>query len=280
MKIRNNLLKVSPFLGRLSQGVQYKSSRPGPHRLILIAVHGNEICGVEAYLKLENCIFDLLKDGSLEVRLANPLAFLLQQRSVNQDLNRSFINNARYTYESKRCQLIEESICRADLILDLHSTSAPGPAFVLPSQFGYNLSLQLPLELIILDLAKRCNGTTMSVADLYQIPAAVVECGQHSDLSSIDVAEECIKQFITHISLTSTCQTVNHQKILNCPKAVVADEGFEFVKPVHFMQKFAENDLVARSNLGEIRCPYESAYLIMPNANPVAGEEAFYWGIE
>ncbi len=278
--MQNKILNKHSFLRRLSLGEHYKASRPGPRRLIFIAIHGNETCGVEAYLNIATHIPSLLQDGSLEVRLGNPLAFLLDQRGVDKDLNRSFnIQNAP-KYETARCKSLVSSLLNAELFLDINSTSLPGPAFGLPGLYGQDLCNQLPVDLVIQGLAQTCQGTTLSIIDQNNLEGTVIECGQHKDESAIEVAKDCIYHFIKSQPSHQTNRIRKNQKVLRCPQSVVADDGFEFVKPIHFMQKFTKNELVARSKQKEFRCPYNHAFIIMPNSDPKAGEEAFYWGIE
>ena len=280
MSIANSIFNKSTFLRKLSQGIHYKASRSGPHRLIFLVVHGNEICGVKAFLRLEKQIPIMLTSGSLEVIIANPAAFLIKSRSFNKDLNRSFLDKTLNSYESKRCELLKRSLLRADLFLDVHSTSAAGPAFILPGLYGDQLAESMPVDLVIKNLAQQCHGTTISVADKHKVRSIVVECGQHQDESAIDVAVECMTALIKQNSADPTGSASSSKKILTCPQSIVADKGFEFVSKVSFMQRFAEGELIARSNTREIRCPYPQAYIIMPNADPKEGEEAFYWGVK
>ena len=278
--MQKKFLNNESFLRQLSVGVHYTTSTPGPYRLIFIAIHGNETCGVEAYLKISSEIPKLLQDGSLEIRLGNPLAFLNNQRSVNKDLNRCFNVANIPEYEFNRCQSLIRSLQKADLFLDIHSTSAPGPSFLLPGKYGEFLCRQLPVDLVIQDLAEKCTGTTLSVIDDMNVEGTVVECGQHDDQSAIKVAADCMTKFIKSQNTSQNPILRENQKILHCPSSVVADQGFEFVKPVSFMQRFNKNELIARSTSREFRCPYHKAFVIMPNIDPKAGEEAFYWGIE
>ena len=122
--MQNKFLNNRSFLRQLASGVHYTATSPGPYRLLFIAIHGNESCGVEAYLKISSKIPNLLQDGSLEVRLGNPVAFLLNQRSFNKDLNRCFTVSDIPQYETKRCKTLINSLQKSDLFLDIHSTSA------------------------------------------------------------------------------------------------------------------------------------------------------------
>lgn len=278
--MQNKFLNNRSFLRQLASGVHYTATSPGPYRLLFIAIHGNESCGVEAYLKISSKIPNLLQDGSLEVRLGNPVAFLLNQRSFNKDLNRCFTVSDIPQYETKRCKTLINSLQKADLFLDIHSTSAPGPSFLLPSKNGHSLCQQLPVNLVIHGLAQKCTGTTLTVVDEINTEGTVVECGQHADESAVAVAIECITNFIQSQTSNRKKITAKNQTVLQCPSSVVADEGFQFVKPISFMQKFVRNQLIARSSHKEFRCPYSEAFVIMPNVNPQPGEEAFYWGIQ
>ena len=191
----------------------------GPrHLLIIVGVHGNEPCGVEAaklilqrqqvfigdlktttadlrtyedrWVSLED-LFDTL---TIEFAVGNPKALECNQRYITKNLNRMFdiltlcddksaILHG-HEYELQRARVLAESIRHSDIVLDVHSCSSDSPPFALPSsmEVSEELAACLPVQYVVESLVHRClgGGTTLDCALLHGIPGVCVECGSHS----------------------------------------------------------------------------------------------------
>jgi predicted deacylase len=208
----------------------------GPRRvLIIVGIHGNEPCGVEAVkLMLQRkALFtgdssvkakDLYENDNwklpiealfssltIEVIIGNPKALEQNTRFLKKNLNRLFdihmiCNDAAaedegYTYELQRAKLISESIRCADFVLDIHSTSADVGSFALPSSMDLSEQLAecLPVKYVIESLAHMTldGGTTVDCAKLHFVPAICVECGQHCHVDIVARAAAVISAFLT-----------------------------------------------------------------------------------
>jgi succinylglutamate desuccinylase len=115
-------------------------------RRVVIAggTHGNELTGIYLVKKFQQYP-QLLHRESLEcvTLLANPKAIAANRRYVDRDLNRCFTNEdlanpALTSYEDRRAkeiaaQLGPKSQPKADVIIDLHSTTANMGLTILPS---------------------------------------------------------------------------------------------------------------------------------------------------
>ena len=71
--------------------------------------------------------------------------------------------------------------------------------------------------------------------------------------------------------------------VLSCCENEIVRKGFKYCKeggPPTAFEKVQFDELLATDEeLGEIRCRnMEGAYVIMPTANPIIGEEAWFWG--
>ncbi|MBD0347073.1 MAG: aspartoacylase [Coleofasciculus sp. Co-bin14] len=137
---------------------------------IVGGVHGNEFTGAYLIKKFEQ-FPELIKRSSFEVLtlLGNPKAFEAGRRYLDKDLNRCFHqqelhNQTLYSYEECRAKTIYQILgangkCQADLLLDLHSTTANmGLSIILGNNHPFTLQLAAYLSSIN-PLVRVCMGT-------------------------------------------------------------------------------------------------------------------------
>jgi succinylglutamate desuccinylase len=280
-------------------------SKPQSHKLITVCIHGDETCGFHA-------INELISEGffrngfdtqneRVTVILGNPRAFVESKRFVHINLNRifthqfiqksaredffgtdkggafAFSNGGSEVYELSRLSEIVEAMKECDCFLDLHSTSAHTSPFaiVTPGETSEAIAKTFPVRFILHNVVKVISGTSIDYVDSLNKPAICVECGQHQDSATIQVAKETIRAFICGASPMRI-----DKQVLFVDRAEILREGFRFCSEVKAFSRVEYNELVAKDNvIGELRCPYErGAFLIMPVANPVVGEEAWLWG--
>jgi len=267
-------------------------SKPQSHKLITVCIHGDETCGFHAVNELvsEGFFrngFDTQKE-KVTVILGNPRAFVESKRFVHINLNRIFSQQfiqqkvrddlfASEHYELSRLSEIVEAMEECDCFLDLHSTSANTSPFaiVTPGEKSETIAKTFPVRFILHNVVDVISGTSINYVGSLNKPAICVECGQHQDSATIQVAKETIRAFI---SGASPLKIQKH--VLYVDEAVILREGFRFCLDVKAFSKVEYNEVVAKDNvIGELRCPYkQGAFLIMPVANPVVGEEAWLWG--
>lgn len=264
----------------LFDGHTISTGRCGPKYLILVCIHGNETCGLEAILSLSESgeLGELLTSGELTVLLGNKEAYLRNQRIINRDLNRSIgrvdLNN---DYERDRAVLVETFIKSADFVLDIHSTSSPSPSHAIPceNKDSEHLAQKLCTNYMVTKIAHLTveGGTTMDFAKTQNTCAVTVECGQHDEVSAVDTAINCIRKFL------QGCEEQCKDQ-LECKGSIEVKEGFSFNKPYSGFDFIKYNEKVAQDSSGDIVCPFpQGAFIVMPNRNPVVGEEAFYWAV-
>ena len=109
---------------------------PGPRLLVLGAVHGNETCGTRAITAL----LQELKGGELVIvrgtatflPVTNPLAYQLQQRMGDRNLNRNMAPSAiAQDFEDRIATVLCPLLDAHDVLLDLHSFHTGGAPFVM-----------------------------------------------------------------------------------------------------------------------------------------------------
>lgn len=264
-------------------------------KLLLVCVHGNEQCGMNAvnhlletgWLLHQNTLLKS-KKHRLKIILANPMAAKINKRFVDVNLNRIFndtfmnINKnvsldlfSKVQYELTRLPKIAKAIEWCDYLLDVHSTSAnTAPFSICPDDpLSQGFACTFPVESVVKNLSNLVIGTTIEWAHHLSKISTCVECGQHNDPLTLQVAVECVKRFVS--------DRIEHlaHSIVACKTSIRIRSGFHFLKPVSAFQNVQHREILAEDDLGPIECPFQSgAVLVMPNQNPVFGEEAFFWG--
>jgi len=267
-------------------------SEPRTRKLITVCIHGDEICGLNAVNELiEEGFFEESLDFKHErvtIILGNPKAVQCNKRFVDINLNRlftpQFIENKMRTdmlgkelYEVSRLEEIAPEIEQCDEFLDLHSTSAPTVPFaiVTPGEESENIAKKFPVKFVLHNVVKVIVGTSLDHAYAFKKVGCCVECGQHHERQTVEVAKDSIRAF-----LSKSHANTSPKEVLFVDKAEILHKGFGFCVDAKAFDRIQYNELIARDDVvGEMRCPYEQgAFLIMPIANPVEGEEAWLWG--
>jgi predicted deacylase len=113
----------------------FEGSAQGPRFVVFGGVHGNEKCGPQAI----NRIMDLIRSGDIRITggkvtfvpICNPLAYEKNVRFVERNLNRFFYPKETIKdYEDNLDLILCPVAAQADYLLDLHSYTSQGGAFI------------------------------------------------------------------------------------------------------------------------------------------------------
>ena len=218
-----------------TEGVwQFDSGRPGRHVMVAALVHGNELCGAWALLRLLHAGLRP-RQGVLTLAFCNLAAFDRfdarqpdASRFVDEDLNRVWgmgldAPDARPSVERERARQLRPFVEQADWLLDLHSMHEPGEPLLLTGLQPRNRALARALgtpRCVIVDAGHR-DGTRMRDHGRFGVvepvagdhgrcgaiePAGgddgtrslLIECGWHGELSSREVATDLAARFLVH----------------------------------------------------------------------------------
>jgi len=195
-----------------------------------------------------------------------------------------------YKYELQRARLIAESIRDAAFVLDIHSCSANVGSFALPSSMDLSEELAelLPVKYVVESLVHACldGGTTLDCALLHDVPGVCVECGQHTHPDVVARAVSVISAFLSMQELTVDGSFAVHKSypsekptVMRCEYAERVSHGFEWLNEFSEFHFVEENTPIFRDDSrGDVTCPIEGgAFIVMPAASPVIGEEALFW---
>ncbi len=252
---------------------QYGGTQSGPLVVAIGAIHGNETAGVQALKE----VFQMLEreavahpdfefKGKLVGLIGHRQAFKRGLRFIKQDLNRLWLpNEVQQILEEDPANLRDEqleirelysAVCHAvqtDLpatlvLLDLHTTSATGGIFCIPTDETESLALSRELRApVILDLFKGVHGTLLRFTteghfDQPGFPkralGAAFEAGQHDDPHSVSRSISAI----VHCLRAVGCIPVNALSSHHDVTLQESSAGLPEVTRLHYVHRIVPGD--------------------------------------
>lgn len=278
----------------------FSSEEPGPKILFFGAVHGNETCGTNAIQKimqeLDSGHLKLLQGQVQFVPVANPRAHADGKRFIERNLNRYFLPCDKLkTYEAKLTNILCKLIENCDYFVDLHSTTAGGIPFasVEGNDADENkMAAAMGAEVLLYGWheAYAASGKPMpdpdesmgttAYARRHKAKAVLLECGQHKDPNSIDVAYKAIRGALSHIGLVEEKQNSPKSAplLLRATRVVYREEGGTFTENWGNFSKVRSGQKVAEMADGKPVISPSDGYIILPNPNTPPNTEWFYFG--
>ncbi len=290
-------------------GIDYVTSLDsgvaGPHAMITGLVHGNEICGATALDFLHRHDVRPTR-GRLTLAFMNVAAYQnfdptqpTNSRFVDEDMNRVWthevLGSSRRSVELDRAREIRPMLDRVDTLLDIHSMQHWARPLSLsgPLEKGRDLALTVGVpEVVVMDDGHRSGRRMRDYGGFGQADspknALLVECGQHWQRDSGQVAIEAVLRFLWHLDMLSGSVIAAHlsakppplQKVIEVTDAVTIT-GAEF----RFSQNFRELEVIAKMGtlLGHdgrrpVFTPYDNCVLVMPTHRLGRGHTAVRLG--
>ncbi len=286
---------------------RYGGTEKGPLFICIGGIHGNEKSGVQA----QEQVFQMLKAeqvkkndfifrGKMIGLRGNIAALKAGVRFVDKDLNRSFrpeiiektqkLSYHELDSEEKEIKdllgVIEQEIRWYDpeevFVLDLHTTTASGGIFMIPStnDDSLNLARQFPVP-VILGAIEGLQGSTMHYFNTRNLgvktTAVTFEAGQHHDPLSVNRAIAVIIHCLKLIGCVDPKDVENrHNEILlkyskGLPQmtelikvhTIKPEDKFHMMPGFRNFHQVAKGTLLARDKNGPIYAP-EDGYILMP----------------
>lgn len=301
----------------------FGGEQPGALVLVFAALHGNEPAGVRA---LEE-VFQLLEHetasnasfvfwGKLVGILGNRQAFSLGQRFIEKDLNRQWtLENIRRIEHNKTAGLVAEELEIAELLtaihieiqaykpevlvlLDMHTTSAGGGIFCIPTDEKASLRLARELHApVILNLFEGVEGTLLRFAADGHLQTGgfpkhtfgvAFEAGQHDELLSVSRSIAAIVNCLRAVGgiqpedLTGYYEAVLNEYSNRLPKVtrlryvhhIRPGDGFRMRPGYVNFQPVREAEHLADDVTGPILSP-DDGMILMPLYQP-KGSDGFF----
>jgi predicted deacylase len=295
---------ISPYRAG-NTGVPYvttfDSGRPGPHVMVNALTHGNELCGAVAVATLfERAVRP--REGKLTLSFANVAAFETfdpsrptESRFVDEDFNRLWdeatLEGPRDSVELRRARELRPIVDTVDLLLDIHSMQHRTPPLMMAGTTrkatSFARRVAVP-ELIVCD-AGHAAGRRMRDYRGFGVEASpknalLIECGQHWERRSAEVAIETTYRFLAVAGVIDAAQAPSAatppQRVIEVTDAVtVRTERFRFVAPYRGLEVIPEaGSTIAHDGEAPVVTPYPECVLIMPSRRLVPGQTAVRLG--
>jgi len=269
------------------------SKKPGPHVLVTAVVHGNEPCGVLAvdwFLKQSHRPIQ----GKLTIAFMNVEAYLAfdpknpnRTRWVDEDFNRLWgpgvlqDSSRKKTYEFRRANEVLPIVADADLLLDIHSMQKPCVPLMMAGMIdkGRELAKAVGMNMSTITDSGHKEGMRMRDYNGFSDPnskknALLVECGQHWEKSSEEVATETLIRFLNYSGIMPSgfgaeylSQSKNKEtmRFFKVGMAVtIKTDKFVFSKNWQGFDHLAKGTLIGTDGDEPVIAPYEPTVLIMP----------------
>jgi predicted deacylase len=274
----------------------FDSGQPGPNVMIQALTHGNEFCGAIA--------LDLLfkkkitpQKGKLTLAFANVAAFERfdfadpdRSRYIDEDYNRVWGDDAlrgpRDSAELRRARELRPFVDAADYLLDLHSMHEPcRPIMVCGVQgkggvksAAFSRRIGVPGDLLV-DTGHPA-GLRMIERGAFGDPASprtavLIECGQHWEKASADVAVDTTFRFLLAAGAVNASICKSHarlaapavQRLIRVTEPVVA-KSMDFKFPYLFkgLEVIKQaGTVIATDGDRTWKTPYDDCVMVMPS---------------
>jgi L,D-peptidoglycan transpeptidase YkuD (ErfK/YbiS/YcfS/YnhG family)/predicted deacylase len=299
--------------------VRFCGLERGPRLVVTGAVHGNETCGPAAIWRaIQACRAGeiLVRRGEVTfVPVVNGKAYRQGTREGDRNLNRDLREaTVVETYEDRVANVLCPLLRRSDVLLDIHSYRSAGEPFVflgpdngrgsiqpflkaapetsLALRLGPTLILHGWLETYAKSRAEQARhgepagtlsqgvGTTeyMRVHGGYGV---TLECGQHDDPLSAEVAYRAIVRALAHLGLTDEHppEAVRARAIRLTDVVLCLAPGDRLEGGWRTGDPVAAGQTVARRASGELVVAPSDGFVIFPDASAAPFEEMFYFGV-
>lgn len=283
----------------------YDALLPGPTLLVIGAVHGNEQCGTRAILRLQQALDDghlQLNQGRLLLMpIANPRAYSRQVRFIERNLNRHLYPKPQpQAYEDFLDPILCHWLAQADVVLDLHSYTSPGGAFIFLGEdsgaerdFALSLGVNdfaygwqqaygaITMNAAAAEQAQRESTGTTEYARQQGAIAVTLECGQHLNADAADVGYRAIVNALAHLNMSdqSPVVRVNAPRCVRMMSVFYRPELAHFVRPWQNFDAIQAGDAIADLLDGIQLMAPRDGYIVLPKADVDIGGEWFYFGV-
>ncbi|PWB14724.1 succinylglutamate desuccinylase/aspartoacylase family protein [Comamonas sp. JNW] len=290
----------------------WASAVPGPSLLIFGAVHGNEQSGTHAIRRwierFESGQVRLKRGRLTMVPVANPKAFIKNEREGDRNLNRNFVPQAQpQNFEDHMVNALAPLLESHDALLDLHSYSGEGRAFAMTGPLNNTGTLEpfarqqeeeafakavgLPIIvqgwLEVYEQAVKASGGALrpehgiGTNEFMRSRggyAITVESGSHEEPQAIEVADRCIAGVLNLLEMADVTvepvaqYTTHHMRQVFMRQS--ADDRMQ--KEWQNFDPFRQGDLLAtRADGSQILAPFDGC-VIFPQPDAAVNREWFY----
>jgi len=272
--------------------------------MVNAVTHGNELCGAIA-------VDFLFKNNVRPTRGRLTLSFLNvaayhsfdkhhpnASRFVDEDINRVWdvatLEGDRETVETRRAREFRPAVDRADYLLDIHSMQHATAPLMMAGMLDKSLALARKVgipELIVRDEGHAA-GRRMRDYGGFGDPhspktALLIECGQHWEKSSQEVALATTLSFLSVLDVLDPAFAAKHpvtksprQRTITVTAAITIEtDKFTFAGPYTGLEMLGKRGtLIGYDGDKPVVTPYDDCVLIMPSRRLTRGSTAVRLG--
>jgi predicted deacylase len=285
--------------------ISYDSGKPGPHALMTAIVHGNELCGAIA---LDFLLREKVRPskGRLTFAFCNVAAYQrfdafnpTASRFVDEDFNRVWsperLDGPQRSVELSRARELRPIVDSADFLLDIHSMQhATAPLMMCgPLEKGRRFARQVGVpQLAVSDSGHAAGRRMRDYADFGDPDspknALLIECGQHWEQASADVAKQTALRFLEALDIVDPAFIAQwplppkpvQQRMIEVTDAItITADRFNFVDNYLGLEVIPKRGtVIAHDGVKPLITPYDDCILIMPSRRLTKGQTAVRLG--
>lgn len=259
----------------------------GPTSIVMVGVHGNEVCGLNA---IKEIIPEIeIISGKVFFIVGNPNAVAQNVRFAEFNLNRAFKNDSmiseseKKSYEYCRAQFLKFYLNQAGALLDIHSSATPNSIpFVICEENAISIVQKFPVKIVASGFDRVNPGGTDEYMNRTGKIGICIECGEHTDPQARNIAKQAIYSFLDsreHINSPVINEQMSQQRILVESIYYSTAETFNIAKAWGDFEKVPKGAVIGTDGNKEILAEVDSIILFARNRNGI-GQEAFYLGRE
>ena len=269
--------------GNFDEIIGLNGAKNGPKSIILVGVHGNETCGVDAFANLLPTM--KIDNGTVWFAYGNPRAIKTNARFTEANLNRMFkrddelTETDRKSYEYKRAQFLKQYLDQADVLLDLHASFTPeAKPFVLCEKNALAIVECLPFDLMVVGFDDVEPGGTDYYMNKIGKIGICAECGYLDDPESTERAEKTILNFLIargHIARELTKNNLEYIKMYEL--YITKTDKFTLAKLFKDFEEIKAGEMIGTDGKEIIKATKDSIILFARDRSE-ANDEAFLLG--
>lgn len=263
--------------------IELKGRESGPTSMVLVGIHGNERCGIEA---LEKLLPNLkIERGCVYVGYGNPRAIERKIRFTEANLNRMFnpdsMLSAKYlnSYEYGRAQYLKKYLSKSGALLDVHASLTPNSKpFIICEANAKEIIKYLPVDLVVSGFDRiEPGGTDYYMNSIGKI-GICVECGYFGSSESTQIAEESILAFLKARGHITNGVSPKKQSYIRMYDLYIAKtDNFILSKQFGDFEEISKGQIVGIDGEKEVRFEKDAVILFARNRKRT-GDEAFLLG--
>lgn len=298
--MKTRLAQLLDRLERASTHTEYvhtlEGKAPGKTCVLFMGTHGNEPVGLYAYEQLvEFFARNPLERGTLHFVVSNPQALLAyaqattpeqerRARFVDLNMNRLPKDITQDAYELRRLRTLLPLLQRADVAIDLHSTSLPSDPMLVPiGQATETMTPQIPVATIL-------SGVSQVIGEQFLLHHAggfpgnaasfLLECGEHEDPRSVQCAVSSVQNILHAAGLHTFPRTrIPAQHRYHVSTSIFFPHAsYRLVRDFGNFEPIAKGDLLATGDGDPIYAPMDghTLFAFAGGKPPSIAEEAIF----